>query len=147
MENKTGNQVENSPKDNNLEPIYSNELNYLNHNWDSIVKLRTDVNSIESKFNIKGIILKKIRNFLHNLLLDEPLREISEFNKNLVMFLNNSTKFNNEKHSKSFWQIIEKIDSDIDGAVKKGESINLLTINELENLKLKINSLIDKEKA
>jgi len=124
-----------------LESIKSCEsLKYLNHNWNDW--------SVTPNFNShrKGIgpVISKFKT-LFNRLIKNNLKGYFEkeltYQKNLVRHLNNSSKYIDESHSKIFWSLIEKIDTDIEMVNQRNDELFSSLIDEIDNLKQKLSKL------
>ena len=92
--------------------LYSDELNYLNANWQNYNPAE-DLSS--HRFFIGPIIVrlkKSIINFFWNNLFKSHFAREQEFKMNLVRFLNSQTRYIDSRNAEIFWQLVEKIDND-----------------------------------
>lgn len=108
------------------ELLASEELRYLNQHY--ALGPTLDLNAITS--HRPGIIGKAIvkakRKFLSLVwdLLKGYFAAEREFNANLVRYLNESSKYIDDRDASNFWELIRKIDVDVTRALERIERIN-----------------------
>lgn len=96
------------------EPIlYSEELNFLNANWANFNPVMT----LSSHRSLVGPWIVRIKrwiiNFFWNNLYRSYFEHEREFNMHLVRHLNDSARYIDARDKEIFWQIIQKLDSEV----------------------------------
>ena len=127
-----------------LESIKSCEsLKYLNHNWNDW--------SITPRFSSHRKIIGPIVSFLKKLInrvfknnLSGYFKKELKFQENLVMHLNNSSKYIDDSQSKIFWALIDKVDTDVKMVNQRNDELFSNLIDEIDNLKQRISNLESK---
>ncbi len=100
--------------DGSLEPIlYSEELNYLNAHWNEWA----EGDSFSSHRPLVGKLIvkckRKLRSFLVETLFKDYFQREREFQMNLVRYLNATARYVDARDSEIFWQLVNKMDSDV----------------------------------
>jgi hypothetical protein len=100
--------------DNSVKPIlYSDELNYLNANWAN----SNPVTELSSHRTVMGAWIVSVKrliiNFFWNNLFRSYFEHEREFNMHLVRHLNDSARYIDARDKELFWQIIQKLDNDV----------------------------------
>lgn len=93
--------------------LYSEELNYLNANWQNWV---TPTEITSHRFLIGPIIVRAKRflfNFIWKYILKGYFESERQFHMNLVRHLNASARYVEGRNSEIFWELVKKIDHDI----------------------------------
>jgi len=108
------------------ELLNSEELRYLNRNH-AFALQQYSLNITSHRPFIGRLIVKIKRKFL-SLLWDHLLKEYfhaeKEYNANLVRFLNDVSKYVDARDATNFWDLIRKIDYDVNKALERIERIN-----------------------
>lgn len=109
------------------EMVHSEELKYLNrHHAFSLQRVSPEKITSHRKF--LGPIIVRCKRKLLSLLWDHLLKDYfqaeKEFNSNLVRFLNDFSKYTDSRDASNFWDLIRKIDYDINKALTRIERIN-----------------------
>jgi hypothetical protein len=93
--------------------LYSDELNYLNAHWNDW--------SVAEEFTSHrpylGPLIVKVKNLVRRFLLDSVFKTYfereREFQMQLVRHLNALARYVDQRDSELFWQIVNKVDSDV----------------------------------
>ncbi|MDZ4785912.1 MAG: methyltransferase domain-containing protein [bacterium] len=109
------------------ELLHSEELRYINQNHAyALSALRPD--SIKSHRPIIGKIIVKIKrkilSFFWEGLFKGYFQAEKEFQSNLVRYLNDVAKYVDDRDAFIFWELIRKIDYDVNKAIERIERIN-----------------------
>ncbi len=108
--------------------LYSEELNYLNQHWGSWAQQ----SEITSHRKFLGPFIVKAKKALVRVVWEYVLKDYFEaerrFQSNLVRHLNANARYTDSRIKDTFWQIIEKVDNDIEGLNRRTD--NLLSISE-----------------
>ncbi len=128
------------------EILHSEELRYLNQNHAySLSALRPE--AIVSHRPIVGKLIvkvkRKILNFLWDGLFKPYFQSEKEFQSNLVRLLNNFAKYTDERDAFIFWDLIKKIDYDINKSLQRIERINDEQAATLINAEKRINETLN----
>ena len=131
--------------------LYSEELNYLNQHWGSWAQQA----EITSHRKIIGPVIVKAKRALVRIVWDYVLKDYFEaerkFQSNLVRHLNANARYTDARIKETFWQLVEKVDNDIEGLNRRTD--NLLSISERtsdeskENIRQELAELKGKVKA
>lgn len=101
-------------KESNQVPLlYSEELNFLNANWQNWI---TPTEITSHRFLIGPIIVRAKRflfNFIWKYILKGYFESERQFHMNLVRHLNASARYIEGRDSEIFWELVKKIDHDI----------------------------------
>lgn len=96
-------------------PVHSEELSYLNAHWSDW----SQSPSITSHRKFFGPIIVKLKSKLVHLfwkyLLKDYFERERQFQMNLVRYLNNQAKYNDKRFGDLFWDVIKKVDADVEG--------------------------------
>jgi len=106
------------------ELLHSEELRYLNQNYSYSSRLSLDSISSHRPGFIGKFIVKVKRKFLSVLwenLLKDYLASEKEYNASLVRFLNDVSKYVDSRDASNFWELIRKIDYDVNRATERIE--------------------------
>ena len=107
--------------------VYAEELHYLNRNWDNW----SHSNDFNSHRKVIGPVVsfskKIIRKFFWKYLLKDYFESERKFQSNLVRHLNANARYTDSRIKDTFWQILEKIDKDVEGLNKRTDSLVSLT--------------------
>ncbi|MCB9029699.1 MAG: methyltransferase domain-containing protein [Deltaproteobacteria bacterium] len=109
------------------ELLHSEELRYLNqHHTYSLESYRPDKITSHRKFLGKFIVKlkRKMLSFLWENLLKDYFQAEKEFQSNLVKYLNDSSKYIDSRDAFIFWDLIKKVDTDVNRALERIERIN-----------------------
>ena len=102
---------------------YSEELNYLNAHWSDWA----EATQITSHRKIVGPIIVRIKRFfvdlVWNYLLKGYFERERQFQMHLVRFLNQTAKYVDDRDAEIFWELVNKIDSDISGLNERVDRI------------------------
>ena len=127
--------------------IYSEELNYLNHNWGNL----NHGSVITSHRPIVGpviVFLKRVMAKAGTYLLGDYFEAERKFNSNLVRHLNANAKYTDERLKEVFWQLVDKIDQEVTGLNSRTDSLVALlerhSCEERDELHKEIGSLKSK---
>lgn len=110
--------------DNSEKPIlYSEELNYLNANWANF----NPVASLSSHRRVIGPWIVRMKrliiDFLWNNLFRSYFEHERDFNMQLVRHLNRSARYIDARDKEIFWQIIKKVDSDVEMLIERIDTL------------------------
>ncbi|MCB0332201.1 MAG: class I SAM-dependent methyltransferase [Bdellovibrionales bacterium] len=109
------------------ELLYSEELRYLNSNYS--YSLRNNFDALTShRPGIIGKVIVKVKRKLLSIIWDSLLKEYfeaeKEYQANVVRFLNDVSKYVDERDASNFWELIRKIDVDVTKAIERIERIS-----------------------
>ncbi|MCB0340355.1 MAG: hypothetical protein KDD53_12160, partial [Bdellovibrionales bacterium] len=104
------------------EIVHSEDLRYLNqHHAHSLRKPNLD--AIESHRPLIGRFIVKLKRKVISLLWDSLLKDYfhaeKEFNSRLVRLLNDFSKYADSRDASNFWELVRKIDYDVNKAVER----------------------------
>ncbi len=109
------------------EIVHSEELKYLNHNHAFSLQA-INPNKISSHRPIVGKLIVKLKRKLLALIWESLLKDYfqaeKDFNSNLVRLLNDFSKYVDARDASNFWELIRKIDYDVNKALQRIERIN-----------------------
>ena len=124
--------------------LYAEELNYLNANWanwDSTL-------SVSSHRKLIGPIVVKIKRVLAQFITEFVMKGYFErerqFNMNLVKHLNASARYIEARNADSFWQLINKVDSDIQNITKRVDYLFAKSLEKNSELEAKTLGSLEK---
>ncbi|MEZ4753234.1 MAG: hypothetical protein R3A13_02865 [Bdellovibrionota bacterium] len=108
------------------ELLHSEELRHLNQNY--LYPSRLNLDTIQShRPGIIGKLIVKFKRKLVSVLWQNLLKDYfeaeREYQSNLVRFLNDVSKYVDERDASNFWELIRKIDVDISNALERIEQI------------------------
>lgn len=118
-----------SPQARAGELLNSEELRYLNQNYAYSWSARLNLDSISShRPGILGRAIVKVKRKLLCILWDNLLKDYfeseKEYQANLVRYLNHVSKYVDSRDAANFWELIRKIDYDVQKALDRIERIN-----------------------
>ncbi len=92
--------------------LYSEELNYLNANWNNWVA----GTQVASHRPFIGPVIVRVKKFILDLFwgaLGGYFEREREFHMNLVRFLNSTARYIDARDAEIFWQLVQKFDNDL----------------------------------
>ena len=109
------------------ELLYSEELRYLNTHYAYSTQL--DLNKITShRRGILGKLIVKFKRKILHIIWDSLLKDYfsaeRDFQANTVRFLNDTAKYVDARDAQNFWELVRKIDFDVNKAIERIERIN-----------------------
>lgn len=115
--------AQNSRNNSHKSILYSDELNYLNANWHNW----NPATEITSHRRFVGRFIVKIKRFFVDLVWNYVLKGYFErerqFHMHLVKHLNATARYIDARNEEIFWQLIEKVDSDIAAVVERADHL------------------------
>ena len=108
------------------ELLHSEELRHLNENYLYPSRLNLDGIASHRKGPIGKLIVKfkrKLVSILWQNLLKDYFDAEREYQSNLVRFLNDVSKYVDERDASNFWQLIHKVDVDTSNALERVEQV------------------------
>ena len=111
------------------ELLYSEELRVLNEKWafSNSARRKLDEGISSHRPGIIGKLIVKFKRKLAVSIWDSILKpyfdEEQEFQANLVRFLNQTSKYVDQRDASNFWELIRKIDVDVTNALERIERI------------------------
>ncbi|MCB0317218.1 MAG: class I SAM-dependent methyltransferase [Bdellovibrionales bacterium] len=132
------------------ELLYSEELRHLNQNY--LYPSRLNLDSIKShRPGILGKLIvkfkRKVVSILWQNLLQDYFNAEREYQANLVRFLNDVSKYVDERDAAGFWQLVHKVDVDTSKALERVEQISDSQTAELRVTEKRIFDEINKNIA
>ena len=98
--------------------LYNEELDYMNVHWNDWA-VPIEINSHRPFIGKYIVALKKwVLDYLWDVFFKRYFEREREFQLNLIRHLNDTAKYIDSRNSEIFWELVEKIDSDI-GAVNE----------------------------
>jgi hypothetical protein len=93
--------------------IRSEDLEFLNRNWGNWHQSEA---SSHRAFVGRAIVWakKRLRSLIFNFVMKDYLESQANFNQALVRYCNNSARYIDAKDMENFWNLIKKIDGDIE---------------------------------
>jgi predicted ribosome quality control (RQC) complex YloA/Tae2 family protein len=114
--------------------IYSDELNYLNSNWGNW----SEPSHFCSHRKILGRIIpffkRKVQSFLFGSIFKDYLENEKVFMSNVVRFCNLSSRYIDERDKSIFWDLIKKLDNEIQHSELRDDAIMLRMFDESRQL-------------
>ncbi len=93
--------------------LYSEELNYLNANWD----FNQGEEEVTSHRPIIGPVIVKVKRLLSGFIRNSVLKRYTEkektFHAELVRHLNQTARYVDARDRTLFWQLVDKLDNDV----------------------------------
>lgn len=125
--------------------LYSEELSYLNahwHNWNA-------PSEISSHRRFFGPIIVKVKKlfvrFLWDSLLKNYFEQEREFQMHLVRHLNAAARYIDARDADIFWQLVHKIDHDIEGVSEQATRLFDQGATSLGSVTLELSQRIEKQ--
>lgn len=118
-------------------PQYSAYLSYLNHHWNDWFHLV----GFQSHRKFIGPIILKAKNFIQgvvNVIFHDYLQKEISYQENLVRYLNQSSKYVDERDAQIFWSLNEKVDSEVKAVNTRTDELFDRLACEILELKEKI---------
>ncbi len=123
--------------------LYSDSLNYLNAHWGNWAS----ATEITSHRPFIGPIIVSVKKFFINCiwkyLLKGYFEQEREFHMKLVSHLNDTARYIDRRDAEIFWQLIEKIDNDIEGTQRQTEKLFDQITATLHTLQEHFNKKVD----
>lgn len=126
--------------------LYAEELNYLNANW----RPWAERVSLTTHRPFLGKIFLRGKEYILHLVWDiffaEYFRREEEYQKHLVRYLNKVARYIDARDADLFWQLVEKVDSDVSMVNAKGDRLYDELAVTIERLEAKIELLEARQK-
>jgi len=124
------------PRVNSFEPIiFSDELKYLNTSWGNWSEPTVFTSHRPIYGKIICFLKRKIQAYLFNVIFKDYFNKEREFNIKLVQFCNLTARYIDAKNEQLFWDLVKKVDNEIDQVNERNDTIisEFIRRNELTN--------------
>lgn len=105
-------------------PIHSQDLGYLNANWNNWAQMQ----NFASHRPLIGPLIVRMKRFFSRLLIqglfEDYFKREQQYQANLVRYLNYLAQYIDKRDSELFWQVISKIDSEVSSTMERSDRMN-----------------------
>lgn len=103
--------------------IFSDELLYLNQNWNNWSEASPFSSHRPFLGRIIGGLKRRVQRYLFNVLFKDYFDKEREFTMRLVQFCNITAKYIDQRHEQVFWQLVEKLDREINNVNLRNDAL------------------------
>ena len=118
-------------------PQHSEFLSYLNYHWNDWFRLV----SFQSHRKFIGNFIKRIKNFIQgvvNAIFHEYFQKEISYHENLVRYLNQSSKYIDDRDAQIFWSLNDKVDQEVQAVNTRTDELFDRLACEILELKEKV---------
>jgi hypothetical protein len=119
-----------------ISPLLSDELQYLNDHWDDWC---VPMEEFASHRPLLGRLVIKAKEFVRELVWDRMFKEYFHrervYTHNVVRLLNRTAHYVDSRDDELFWQVVNKVDRDVEAVNRRTDQLVELLASEVRSLK------------